>query len=166
MVRIIISLGCLISVWSISASSHPLPLLSPSAKPQNSASTVTVIAGTKQEVVARCESKDGRPAAQLSWVTTANGNATTVSKPGGDNTVTVTSEYRMVPTAADNGKDISCVVNHRTQVKPESYKMKLAVQCKNPSTHTHTTHTSFHGFRRLSCSNMPCLAISSLGTIR
>ncbi|KAM7383248.1 hypothetical protein PAMP_002918 [Pampus punctatissimus] len=34
----------------------------------------------------------------------------------------------MVPTAADNGKDISCVVAHRTQVKPESFPLKLAVQ--------------------------------------
>ncbi|XP_035018556.1 poliovirus receptor homolog isoform X1 [Hippoglossus stenolepis] len=98
------------------------------AKPQNSASIVTVEAGTKPVVVARCESVDGRPAAQISWVTTANGNGTSVSKLGKDNTVTMTSEYIMVPTAADNGKDISCVVVHRTQVKPESFPLKLAVQ--------------------------------------
>ncbi|XP_041797917.1 nectin-2-like isoform X2 [Chelmon rostratus] len=98
------------------------------AKPQNSASIVTVAAGTKPVVVARCESVDGRPAAGITWVSTANGNATTVTKPGTDNTVTVSSEYRMVPTAADNGKDISCVVTHRTQVKPESFPLKLAVQ--------------------------------------
>ncbi|XP_028436786.1 nectin-2 isoform X2 [Perca flavescens] len=98
------------------------------AKPQNSASIITVEAGTNPVVVARCESVDGRPAAQISWVTTANGNATTVSMPGANNTVTVTSEYHMVPTAADNGKDLSCVVGHRTQVKPESFPLKLAVQ--------------------------------------
>ncbi|XP_035497902.1 nectin-2 isoform X3 [Scophthalmus maximus] len=98
------------------------------AKPQNAASIVTVEAGTKPVVVARCESVDGRPPSQISWVTAANGNGTTVSKPGKDNTVTVTSEYRMVPTAADNGKDLSCVVSHRTQVKPESFPLKLAVQ--------------------------------------
>ncbi|CAN9513761.1 unnamed protein product [Ophioblennius macclurei] len=98
------------------------------AKPQNSASTVSVVAGTKQVVVARCESAQGRPPAKINWVTTGNGNATFVEKPGEDNTVTVSSEYRMVPTAADNGKDISCVVNHRTQVKDESFLMKLAIQ--------------------------------------
>ncbi|XP_068425948.1 nectin-2 isoform X2 [Clinocottus analis] len=98
------------------------------AKPQNSASIVTVLAGDKPVVVARCESADGRPAAEITWVTTANGNATTVSKPGVDNTMTVSSEYRMIPTAADNGKDLSCVVAHRTQVKPESFPLKLAVQ--------------------------------------
>lgn len=157
MVHIIFSLSCLISILSISTSFNLLsatlclflspppslhqsvhPSIHPSAKPQNSASIVSVEAGAKPVVVARCESVDGRPAAQISWVTTANGNATTVSKPGADNTVTVSSEYRMVPTAADNGKDISCVVAHRTQVKPESFPLKLAILCKTP--HTHTTH--------------------------
>ncbi|KAG7476013.1 nectin-2 isoform X2 [Solea senegalensis] len=98
------------------------------AKPQNSASVVTVEAGTKPVVVARCESVDGRPAAKISWVTAATGNGTVVSKAGNDNTVTVSSEYRMIPTPADNGKDISCVVAHRTQAKPESFPLKLAVQ--------------------------------------
>ncbi|KAK5891853.1 hypothetical protein CesoFtcFv8_012289 [Champsocephalus esox] len=73
------------------------------AKPQNSASVVTVVAGI-------------------------NGNGTTVTKPGADNTVTVISEYRMVPSPKDNGKDLSCVVAHRTQVKPESFPLKLAVE--------------------------------------
>ncbi|XP_034030328.1 nectin-2 isoform X3 [Thalassophryne amazonica] len=98
------------------------------AKPQNSASIVTVLAGSKKEVVARCTSVDGRPAAVITWVTTANGNGTSVSKLGTDDTVTVSSEYLLVPTPADNGKDISCVVTHRTLDKPESFKLKLAVQ--------------------------------------
>ncbi|XP_072250070.1 poliovirus receptor homolog isoform X2 [Leuresthes tenuis] len=97
------------------------------AKPKNSASIVTVEASSKPTVVARCESAEGRPAAKISWVTTANGNATTTSKDGIDNTVTVGSEYSMVPTPADNGKDISCLVEHRTQEKLESFKLKLAV---------------------------------------
>ncbi|KAI9999704.1 hypothetical protein NQD34_011547 [Periophthalmus magnuspinnatus] len=97
------------------------------AKPQNAASIVTVEAGAKPVVVARCESLNGRPEAKIRWVTTAKGNATSVSKPGADNTVSITSEYKLVPTAADNGKDISCIVEHRTQTKPESFLMKLAV---------------------------------------
>ncbi|XP_026226356.1 nectin-2 isoform X3 [Anabas testudineus] len=98
------------------------------AKPQNSASIVTVVEGTNPVAVARCESVDGRPAAQITWETSANGNATTVSKPGANNTVTVTSEYRMVPTPEDNGKDITCVVSHRTQVRAERFPLKLEVQ--------------------------------------
>ncbi|KAM4581510.1 poliovirus receptor homolog isoform 2-T2 [Odontesthes bonariensis] len=97
------------------------------AKPKNTASIVTVEASSKLSVVARCESAEGRPAAKISWVTTANGNETTTSKDGIDNTVTVGSEYHMVPTPADNGKDISCLVEHRTQNKIESFKLKLAV---------------------------------------
>lgn len=98
------------------------------AKPQNSASVVTVEAGSKPVVVARCESANGRPPAQISWVTAANGNGTAASTANQDNTVTVSGEYRMVPTPADNGKDISCVVAHRTQVKAESIPLKLVVQ--------------------------------------
>lgn len=98
------------------------------AKPVNSASSVTVQSGTQPVVVARCESKDGRPAAKIRWVTTANGNSTEKSKTGADNTVTVTSEYRLVPKASDNGKDISCLVEHRTQVKVESIPLKLAIE--------------------------------------
>ncbi|XP_020353492.1 nectin-2 isoform X2 [Oncorhynchus kisutch] len=103
------------------------------AKPRNSASGVTVIAstvaaGAKPVVVARCESADGRPAAQIAWVTAVNGNATSASTAGADNTVTVSSQYMLVPTAADNGKDISCLVSHRTQAKPESFLMKLAIE--------------------------------------
>jgi len=113
------------------------PFTRPSAKPQNSASIVTVEAGSKPVVVARCESVDGRPAAKISWVTAASGNGTTVSKTGADNTETISSEYSMIPTAADNGEDLSCVVAHRTQVKPESFPLKLAVQCK--------THSTQHG---------------------
>ncbi|XP_012725777.2 nectin-2 isoform X1 [Fundulus heteroclitus] len=98
------------------------------AKPVNSASIVTVNAGTQSVVVARCESKNGRPAAKIKWVTTANGNSSEKVTTAADNTVTVTSEYRMVPRSVDNGKDISCVVEHRTQVKPESFPLKLAIQ--------------------------------------
>ncbi|KAK7887016.1 hypothetical protein WMY93_026637 [Mugilogobius chulae] len=98
------------------------------AKPQNTASILTVDAGTKKMVVARCESLNGRPEAKIRWVTAVNGNATSVSKAGADNTMSVISEYSLVPTPADNGKDISCVVDHRTQDKPDSFPLKLAVQ--------------------------------------
>lgn len=101
---------------------------------------MTVEAGTSQVVVARCESVDGRPASQVKWVTTANGNATTVSKLSADNTVTISSVYRMVPKPEDNGKDISCVVAHRTLERPDSFPLKLAVQCKKTHTHTQTSN--------------------------
>ncbi|XP_030605603.1 nectin-2-like isoform X2 [Archocentrus centrarchus] len=98
------------------------------AKPENSASAVRVVAGTKPVAVAQCQSANGRPAAEISWATAASGNYTTKSKTETNNTVTVTSQYIMVPTPNDNGKDINCIVSHRTLVKPENFKMKLEVE--------------------------------------
>ncbi|XP_036411518.1 nectin-2-like isoform X2 [Megalops cyprinoides] len=98
------------------------------AKPRNSASPVTVSAGTSQVVVARCESADGQPAAQIDWETAAKGNFTTTAKPGVDNTLTVVSEYRMVPTAEDNGADIKCIITHRTEDKAQIIPMKLSIE--------------------------------------
>lgn len=129
-----------------------MPSMHPTAKPQNSATVVTVVAGTQPAVVATCTSKDGRPSAKISWVTTANGNATSESNTGVDNTVTVISKYTMVPKSTDNGKDISCVVDHRTLVKPESFKLKLAIQCKICPPHTHT-HNTFPLEIQLVCMN-------------
>ncbi|KAL4616799.1 poliovirus receptor-like isoform X1 [Arapaima gigas] len=98
------------------------------AKPNNTASSVTVAAGTVPVVVARCISANGRPAAQISWVTEVNGNATNTTKPGADNTKNVIGEYWLIPTPADNGREISCVVNHRTQSSPETIKTKLSIE--------------------------------------
>ncbi|KAG5271522.1 hypothetical protein AALO_G00180960 [Alosa alosa] len=98
------------------------------AKPKNSASHITVVAGDTPVVVARCASANGRPVSQIRWVTSVNGNATTLTTQESDNTVTLRSDYKLIPTPADNGKDISCVVEHRTQTKPESFPMKLAIE--------------------------------------
>lgn len=95
------------------------------------ATTVTVTAGTTPVIVARCESSNGRPAANISWATVLNGNVLKPMKTdNADNTVTVQSTYMLAPQPADNGKDISCIVSHRTMSKPESFPMKLVVECK------------------------------------
>ncbi|KAJ8287756.1 hypothetical protein COCON_G00004150 [Conger conger] len=75
------------------------------AKPKNTASIVSV-----------------------SWVTALTGNATTASGPGEDSTVTVSSEYRMVPRPRDNGKDLTCIVNQRAQEKAQSIPLKLVIE--------------------------------------
>ncbi|KAG7469258.1 hypothetical protein MATL_G00127140 [Megalops atlanticus] len=95
--------------------------------PRSTASTVTVPEGTVPVVVARCESTNGRPPAKINWVTEVRGDTTVDLKPGPDNTHTVISEYSLVPTADDNGKDITCEVLHRTLDKPQRIQMKLAI---------------------------------------
>ncbi|XP_067112369.1 LOW QUALITY PROTEIN: PVR cell adhesion molecule related 2 like [Osmerus mordax] len=96
--------------------------------PKNSASPVTVQAGTKPVVVAQCAAVDGKPAADILWQTTVPGNHSITSKEAADGTVTVRSEFRMVPTAADHGKELTCVVTQRTQDVPQSFPMKLSVE--------------------------------------
>ncbi|KAF5902356.1 nectin-2-like isoform X2, partial [Clarias magur] len=99
------------------------------AKPVNSAQTITVSAGSTPVSVASCESANGRPPAKITWTTAVNGNSSApVTTDNSDNTVTVRGEYMLIPTAADNGKDITCEVSHRTLSRPETFPMKLVVQ--------------------------------------
>ncbi|XP_073728172.1 nectin-2 isoform X2 [Misgurnus anguillicaudatus] len=103
------------------------------AKPRNMATTVTVTAGNTPVIVACCESSNGRPAATISWSTTLNGNATTPQTTNNpDNTVTIQSEYMLAPQSTDNGKDITCIVSHRTMPQPETFPMKLVVEREGP----------------------------------
>lgn len=106
------------------------PFLS-TAKPKNSAKVVTVQAGTQPVVVAQCEAVEGKPAASIKWVASAGGNHSTSTTNGPDGTVTVRSEYRLVPTPADNGREVTCLVDQRTQDQTWVYPIKLSVECKN-----------------------------------
>ncbi|XP_070778299.1 PVR cell adhesion molecule related 2 like [Enoplosus armatus] len=98
------------------------------AKPKNSAKVVTVQAGSKSVVVAQCEAADGKPAATIKWLASVGGNHSTSTTNGPDGTVTVRSEYRLVPTSADNGKDLTCMVDQRTQERPWTHSVKLSVE--------------------------------------
>lgn len=106
-------------------------LSAPSAKPKNSANIVTVQAGSKSVVVAQCEAADGKPAATIKWLASVGGNHSTTTVNGPDGTVTVRSEYRLVPTPADNGREVTCLVDQRTQERPWVFPVKLSVECKN-----------------------------------
>ena len=100
------------------------------AKPKNSANVVTVQAGSKSVVVAQCEAADGKPAATIKWLTQVGGNHSTSTMNGPDGTVTVRSEYRLVPTPADDGRELTCMVEQRTQERPWTLSVRLSVECK------------------------------------
>lgn len=108
----------------------------PSAKPKNSANVVTVQAGSKSVVVAQCEAADGKPAATIKWLASVGGNYSTSTTNGPDGTVTVRSDYRLVPTPADNSREVTCMVDQRTQERPWVYPLKLSVECKEDA-HAH-----------------------------
>ncbi|KAM6973855.1 PVR cell adhesion molecule related 2 like isoform 1-T1 [Tautogolabrus adspersus] len=98
------------------------------AKPKNSAKVVTVQAGSKSVVVAQCEAADGKPAATIKWLASVGGNHSTSTTSAPDGTVTVRSEYRLVPTPADDGRDVMCMVEQRTQEQPWVNTVKLSVE--------------------------------------
>ncbi|MEQ2300991.1 hypothetical protein AMECASPLE_031475 [Ameca splendens] len=104
------------------------------SKPKNSARAVTVQAGSKSVVVAQCEGADGKPAATIKWLASVGGNHSTTTTNGPDGTVTVRSEYRLVPTVADNGREVTCLVDQRTQDRPWTEVLKLSVECKQKKT--------------------------------
>uniref|UniRef100_A0A8C6UB35 Nectin cell adhesion molecule 3 n=1 Tax=Neogobius melanostomus TaxID=47308 RepID=A0A8C6UB35_9GOBI len=98
------------------------------AKPKNSARVVTVQAGSKSVVVAQCEAVEGKPAASIKWLGSVGGNHSISSSSGPDGTVTVRSDYRLVPTPADNGREVTCLVDQRTQDQTWVYPVKLSVE--------------------------------------
>uniref|UniRef100_A0A9J8BL06 Nectin cell adhesion molecule 3 n=3 Tax=Cyprinus carpio TaxID=7962 RepID=A0A9J8BL06_CYPCA len=98
------------------------------AKPRNTAIAIPVRASSSEVVVASCEAAQGKPEATISWITNIAGRYNHTSVPERDGTVTVKSEYRMIPTPAENGKEITCVVNQRTQVEPRPFPLKLVVE--------------------------------------
>uniref|UniRef100_A0A8C7WZG8 Nectin cell adhesion molecule 3 n=1 Tax=Oryzias sinensis TaxID=183150 RepID=A0A8C7WZG8_9TELE len=98
------------------------------AKPKNSADVVTVQAGTKSVVVAQCVAADSKPAATINWISSVRGNYSTSTTSGPDGTVTVRSEYRLVPTAEDNNKEVTCMVDQRTQERQWTKSLRLSVE--------------------------------------
>lgn len=115
-----------------------LPSSLSAAKPKNSAKALTVPAGSSLVVVAQCEAAEGKPAANIKWLSSVSGNHSTSSTNGPDGTVTVRSDYRLVPTATDNGREVTCMVDQRTQERPWVFPVKLSVECKDDQTHTQT----------------------------
>ncbi|KAM3596899.1 uncharacterized protein V6R79_022456 [Siganus canaliculatus] len=98
------------------------------AKPKNSASHVTVLAGPKSVVVAQCEAAEGKPAATIKWLASVGGNQSMSTADAPEGTVTVRSEYQLVPKPADNGMEVTCMVEQRTQDQPWVYPIKLSVE--------------------------------------
>ncbi|KAJ6663578.1 hypothetical protein lerEdw1_009657 [Lerista edwardsae] len=102
-------------------------LLPPPAKPTNTAKPQEVKIGNLEAPVAVCTSANGRPPAQITWQSELNGNATVSEVTNADGTVTVTSQYRLVPTRDANGQSIACVIKHKTLPQPESIPVTLSI---------------------------------------
>uniref|UniRef100_A0A8C3HMV2 Nectin cell adhesion molecule 2 n=1 Tax=Chrysemys picta bellii TaxID=8478 RepID=A0A8C3HMV2_CHRPI len=97
------------------------------ARPTNTAESRKVVAGNTTIPVAVCTSANGKPPAQIKWLSTLPGNFNASEMTNGDGTVTVTSQFNMVPTAAADQQQITCVISQRTLAAPENIPVVLSV---------------------------------------
>ncbi|XP_065276474.1 nectin-2 [Emys orbicularis] len=97
------------------------------ARPTNTAESRKVVAGNTTIPVAVCTSANGKPPAQIKWDSPLSGNFNASEVTNGDGTITVTSQFNMVPTAAADQQQITCVISQRTLAAPENIPVVLSV---------------------------------------
>ncbi|XP_016068126.1 PREDICTED: nectin-2 isoform X2 [Miniopterus natalensis] len=98
------------------------------AQPQNHAETQEVTVSSEPVPVARCVSSGGRPPAQISWISSLDGEARETVVPGPlSGTDTVTSRYTLVPSSQVDGVKITCKVEHETLEEPALLPVILSV---------------------------------------
>ncbi|XP_078283038.1 nectin 1b isoform X3 [Rhinoraja longicauda] len=64
-------------------------------------------------VVATCTSANGKPPGIISWETKVNGETVVKESRNQNGTITVTSEYRLVPSREAHKQPLTCVVNYQ-----------------------------------------------------
>ncbi|KAM4015487.1 nectin-2 isoform 2-T2 [Anomaloglossus baeobatrachus] len=97
------------------------------ATPQNSAEANTkVVAGDQEQVVATCNSVNGRPPARITWHATIPGNVSNNMVNNTDGTYTVVSQYLLTPTWTADGMPVTCIINYESTDYP--IPLKLSVQ--------------------------------------
>ncbi|XP_048476501.1 nectin-1-like [Rhincodon typus] len=97
------------------------------AIPTNAASSITAKAGLSDVPVALCTSAFGTPAAEINWISSFLGNHTMNHVVNGNNTVTVSSEYKMTPRPSDNGKTLTCRITHSATNSTGEYPVQLSI---------------------------------------
>uniref|UniRef100_A0A8C8VHE5 Nectin cell adhesion molecule 2 n=1 Tax=Pelusios castaneus TaxID=367368 RepID=A0A8C8VHE5_9SAUR len=97
------------------------------ARPTNKAESRQVVAGSVEVPVAVCTSANGKPPANITWHSPISGSINASEVTNRDGTVTVTSQFNMVPTAAADQQQITCLISQRTLAEPEAIRVTLSV---------------------------------------
>lgn len=97
---------------------------------QMSLSTPTIVAGSKDTkmTVATCVSANGKPPAVISWDTELDGEANTEEIRNSDGTITVRSDYIMIPRREAHEQRLTCISTYNNDQQTET--ILLNVQCK------------------------------------
>uniref|UniRef100_A0A8J8XMH1 Poliovirus receptor-related protein 2 isoform delta n=1 Tax=Callithrix jacchus TaxID=9483 RepID=A0A8J8XMH1_CALJA len=99
------------------------------ATPQNHAEAQEVTLSLDPAPVARCISKEGRPPARISWLSSLDGEAKETQVPGTlAGTVTVTSRFILVPLGRADGVTVTCKVEHESLEEPALIPVTLSVR--------------------------------------
>lgn len=88
-----------------------------------------LIDGANQTVAAICTAATGKPAAEVVWEGgLGEMESTSTSYP--NETVTVESQYKLIPTRFARGRRIACIVRHPALEKEIRMLYVLDIQCK------------------------------------
>nr|XP_037847742.1 nectin-2 isoform X1 [Chlorocebus sabaeus] len=99
------------------------------AKPQNHAEAQEVTFSQDPVPVARCISKEGRPPARISWLSSLDWEAKETQVSGTlAGTVTVTSRFTLVPSGRADGVTVTCKVEHESFEEPALIPVTLSVR--------------------------------------
>lgn len=85
--------------------------------------------GANETVAAICTAATGKPAAEVSWEE-ALGKAEVNSTTFANKTVTVLSQYKLVPTRFARRRNITCVVKHPALENDIRYPFTLDIKCE------------------------------------
>ncbi|XP_067874875.1 nectin-1-like [Heterodontus francisci] len=97
------------------------------AIPSNRATPVPAKAGVSELPVANCTSTNGKPAANITWISNLPGNYTSVQTKNDNGTITVTSQYKMAPSSSANGQKVACAISHSALNSTENLMVELLI---------------------------------------
>ncbi|KAM9450924.1 nectin 1a isoform 2-T2 [Clarias gariepinus] len=94
---------------------------------QMSLSTPTIVAGSKDTkmTVATCVSANGKPPAVISWDTELDGEANTEEIRNSDGTITVRSDYIMIPRREAHEQRLTCISTYNNDQQTETILLNV-----------------------------------------
>lgn len=92
--------------------------------------TIVARAQKRKMTVATCVSANGKPPSVIRWDTKLKGEATFQETRNQNGTVTVRSNYVLIPSRETHKQKLMCIVTYRNERITDS--VVLNVQCKNP----------------------------------
>lgn len=91
--------------------------------------TIVARAQKRKMTVATCVSANGKPPSVIKWDTRLKGEATFQETRNQNGTVTVRSNYVVIPSRETHKQKLTCIVTYRNEKITDS--VVLNVQCKN-----------------------------------